>query len=175
MQPSSPTPDFSGTWTIRILDSEPQGISPGVSHAITERGLYLIRYRGGQSGEQIVVEDGAGIVGMLRYRDISGSVQSDLSSIITEIILSNPDVFLMFYNRGGPINRKMHTFQLLPGIGPSTAQEMVRKRGSGWKDFSAVSKDCGIDAAALLANRFNEELKDPGLLPSIISMLVRAG
>ena len=46
MQPSSSTPDFSGTWTIRILDSEPQGISPGISHAITERGLYLIRYRG---------------------------------------------------------------------------------------------------------------------------------
>ena len=87
MQPSSPTPDFSGTWPIRILDSEPQGISPGVSHAITERGLYLIRYKGGQSGEQIVVEDGAGSVGMLRFRDNSGSVQSDLSSIITEIIL----------------------------------------------------------------------------------------
>ena len=175
MQPSTSTPDFSGTWTIRILDSEPQGVSPGVSHAITERGLYLIRYRGGQNGERIVVNDGDGIVGMLRYRDLSGSVQSDLSSVINEIILANPDVFLVFYNRGGPINRKMHTFQLLPGIGPSTAQEMVRKRGSGWKDFSSVSEDCGIDAAAYLANRLDEELRDPGMLPSIVSMLVRAG
>ena len=175
IQPSTSNPDNSGTWPIRILDSEPQGISPGISHAITERGLYLLRFRGGQSGEKIVVEDGAGIVGMLRYRDLSGSLQADLSSIIADFILENPDVFLMFYNRGGPINRKMHTFQLLPGIGPSTAQEMVRKRGSGWKDFSAVSKDCGIDAAVLLANRLNEELKDPGMLPSIISMLVRAG
>ena len=175
MQPSTSTPDFSGTWTIRILDSEPQGVSPGVSHAITERGLYLIRYRGGQNGERIVVNDGDGIVGMLRYRDLSGSVQSDLSSVINEIILANPDVFLVFYNRGGPINRKMHTFQLLPGIGPSTAQEMVRKRGSGWKDFSSVSEDCGFDAAAYLANRLDEELRDPGMLPSIVSMLVRAG
>ena len=92
--------------------------------------------------------------------------------ILATKIIGNGDTFI---RDGGPINRKMHTFQLLPGIGPSTAQEMVRKRGSGWKDFSAVSKDCGIDAAALLANRFNEELKDPGMLPSIISMLVRAG
>ncbi len=174
MQPSPSNPDFSGDWPIRILDSEPQGVSPGVSHAITERGLYLIRYKGGQKGEQIIVNDGDGIVGMLRYRDLSGPVQSELSSVIAEIIVGNPDIFLMFYNRGGPINRKMHTFQLLPGIGPSTAQEMVRKRGSGWKDFSSVSEDCGFDSAAFLANRLDEELKDPGMLPSIVSMLVRA-
>ena len=31
------------------------------------------------------------------------------------------------------------------------------------------------DAAAALGNRFNVELRDPGELPSIISMLVRAG
>ena len=174
MQPSPDVPDFSGAWTIRILDSNPQGVSPGVSHAITEKGLYLIRYRGGEQGESIVVNDGEGIVGMLRYSDLSVPVQSEFSTILKEIILANPEVFLMFYNRGGPINRKMHTFQLLPGIGPSTAQEMVRKRGSGWKDFSAVSEDCGIDAAEYLANRLNEELQDPGMLPSIVSMLVRA-
>tara|TARA_B100000902_G_scaffold14283_1_gene17303 strand:- start:2679 stop:3206 length:528 start_codon:yes stop_codon:yes gene_type:complete len=175
MQPSQTNPDFSGSWPLRILDSEPPGSPPGVSHAITERGLYLIKYRGGEKGEQIVMNDGDGFAGMLRYRDLSGTVQSDLSSVITEIILANPDIFLMFYNRGGPINRKMHTFQLLPGIGPSTAQDMVKKRGSGWKDFSSVSDDCGIDAAAYLANRLDEELKDPGMLPSIVSMLVRAG
>jgi predicted nucleic acid-binding OB-fold protein len=174
MQPSAEVPDFSGAWTIRVLDSNPQGVSPGVSHAITEQGLYLIRYRGGEQGESIVVNDGEGIVGMLRYSDLSVPVQSEFSTILKEIILANPEVFLMFYNRGGPINRKMHTFQLLPGIGPSTAQEMVRKRGSGWKDFSAVSEDCGIDAAEYLANRLNEELQDPGMLPSIVSMLVRA-
>ena len=175
MQPSPTSPDFSGEWAIRILDTEPQGVSPGVSHAITEQGLYLIRYRGGSNGERIVVTDGEGIVGMLRYRDLSGSVQSDLASVLTEIINANSTVFLVFYNRGGPINRKMHMFQLLPGIGPSTAQEMVRKRGSGWADFSAVSADCGFEAAEALANRFNEELRDPGMLPSIVSMLVRAG
>ena len=175
MQPTSTAPDFSGEWAIRILDSEPQGVSPGVSHAITERGLYLIRFRGGSTGERIVMNNGEGIVGMLRFRDLSAPTQSDLPSVLTEIINANPEIFLVFYNRGGPINRKMHMFQLLPGIGPSTAQEMVKKRGSGWADFTSVSEDCGFDAAAALANRFNVELRDPGELPSIISMLVRAG
>ena len=50
----------------------------------------------------------------------------------------------MFYNRGGPINRKMHTFQLLLGLDHQLLkrwfENVVRM-----ERFLAVSKDCGID------------------------------
>ena len=108
MQSTPGSPDLSGEWVIRIIDGSPQGVAPGVTHAITEKGLYLIRHRGGSVGERITVTDGEGIVGMLRHRDLSRTVQKELVGILTEIIKENPEVFLMFYNRGGPINRKMH-------------------------------------------------------------------
>ena len=176
MQPTPGGPDLSGEWVIRIIDDSPQGVAPGVSHAITEKGLYLVRYRGGSVGEQITVTDGDGIVGMLRHRDLSGTTQGDLVSTLTEIIRANPDVFMMFYNRGGPINRKMHAFQLLTGVGPSKAQDMVKKRGrAGWADFDAVDESAGFDTAEALAIRLAEELGDPGMLPNILNMLIRAG
>ena len=50
MQPTPGGPDLSGEWVIRIIDDSPQGVAPGVSHAITEKGLYLVRYRGGSTG-----------------------------------------------------------------------------------------------------------------------------
>ena len=120
--------------------------------------------------------DGEGIVGLLRHRDLSGTKQGELVSILTDIIKENPEVFMMFYNRGGPINRKMHAFQLLTGVGPSKAQDMVKKRGrAGWPDFAAVDQAAGFDTAEALAIRLNEELSDPGMLPNILNMLIRAG
>lgn len=176
MQSTPGGPDLSGELVIRIIDGSPQGVAPGVTHAITEKGLYLVRHRGGSVGERITVTDGEGIVGMLRHRDLSGTVQGELVGILTEIIKQNPEVFLMFYNRGGPINRKMHMFQILTGVGPSKAQDMVKKRGrSGWSDFEAIDEAAGFDAAEALAIRLNEELGDPGMLPNILNMLIRAG
>ncbi|HII49126.1 MAG TPA: DUF655 domain-containing protein [Candidatus Thalassarchaeaceae archaeon] len=176
MQPTPGGPDLSGEWVIRIIDDSPQGVAPGVTHAITEKGLYLVRYRGGSAGEKITVTDGEGIVGMLRHRDLSGTTQGELVGTLTEIIRSNPDVFMMFYNRGGPINRKMHAFQLLTGVGPSKAQDMVKKRGrEGWANFDAVDESAGFDTAEALAIRLAEELGDPGMLPNILNMLIRAG
>ena len=78
MQSTPGGPDLSGEWVIRIIDESPQGVAPGVTHAITEKGLYLIRYRGGSFGERITVTDGEGIVGLLRHRDVSSTVQGDL-------------------------------------------------------------------------------------------------
>jgi predicted nucleic acid-binding OB-fold protein len=176
MQSTPGGPDLSGEWVIRIIDESPQGVAPGVTHAITEKGLYLIRYRGGSFGERITVTDGEGIVGLLRHRDLSSTVQGELVGTLTDIIKENPEVFLMFYNRGGPINRKMHAFQLLTGVGPSKAQDMVKKRGrAGWSDFKSIDEAAGFDTAEALAIRLNEELGDPGMLPNILNMLIRAG
>ena len=72
MQSTPGGPDLSGEWVIRIIDESPQGVAPGVTHAITEKGSYLIRYRGGKAfGERITVTDAEGIVGLLRHRDHS--------------------------------------------------------------------------------------------------------
>ena len=53
---------------------------------------------------------------------------------------------------------------------------MVKKRGrAGWSEFKSIDEAAGFDTAEALAIRLNEELGDPGMLPNILNMLIRAG
>jgi predicted nucleic acid-binding OB-fold protein len=68
----------------------------------------------------------------------------------------------------------MHAFQLLPGVGKSTAQNWVKLRGqNGWVDFSEIDEKLEVDAVSLLAERYVRELADPNEIPSLLELLVR--
>ncbi len=172
---------YEGESHVRLLDQAPRNQPGGTCHAMTESNLHLIRIRsaGTASVEQGArLEIGAAgvtILGALRHRDLSPRGVSQLRESITDVINENPEIYLGFYNRAGPVSLKMHAFQLLPGIGQSTAQQMVRSRGSvGWDSLDAVSAACDIDAAASLAARLTEEMQDPDTKPSLLELLVRA-
>lgn len=172
---------YEGETHVRMLDPSPRNVPAGTCHAITEKGLHLVRVRQGgaasnEAGARLkIAESVNSILGPVRHRDLSPRSHSQLSDSITAIIKENPEVYLGFYNRAGPVSLKMHAFQLLPGIGQSTAQQMVKARGrEGWTDLDAVSADCDIDAAAALAGRLAEEMQDPAARPSLLELLVRA-
>ena len=86
----------------------------------------------------------------------------------------NPDPHLGFYNRANNISRKVHAFQLLPGVGSSTARSWVEIRGpNGWIDLDEVSQKLDIDAVDLLAERYVSEMENPGEVPCLLDLLVR--
>ena len=95
---------------------------------------------------------------------------------VKESISMDEGVHLSFYNRAQPITLKMHSYQLLPGIGKSSAQLWVQKRGStGWHDLKGVSDAIGQDSISLLAQRYVQEMDDPMQSPRLIDLVVRAG
>ena len=159
----------------------------GVMFAASENKLHLIRLRerpGAEKqmlGSRVYFGDDvqkrdviAEPLGMTRYRDLSNMAQSNLSVVIAEIINDLPEKFLSFYNRAGNLSLKMHAFELLPGVGPSKAREMVEARGrKGWKDLAALNESCSIDAANLLAERMSEEISDNRLEPRLVDLLLR--
>ena len=102
--------------------------------------------------------------------------EGDLNVAIVESIAMDESVHLSFFNRAQPISLKMHSYQLLPGIGKSTAQQWVSKRGSmGWNDLHGVTNAIGQDASELLAERYAQEMEDPAQSPRLIDLVVRAG
>ncbi len=169
----------------RVLDHS----GSGVMFALTEKGLYLVRLRerpgvaiqelgsrvyfgADLSKREVVAEP----LGLTRFRDLSNRAQTDIAEVITEVIKDLPEAFLSFYNRAGNLSLKMHAFELLQGVGPRKAREMVEARGrKGWSDLATLDENCGINSAALLAERMAEEMADNKLEPRLVDLLLRQG
>ncbi len=165
---------------IRVLDVlERRPVGKEV-HALSEPSLHTVRARlqdgsNCDAGDHISLESGkTGPLSFLRFRDLSGDAGAELLDAVKASILQNPDAHLGFFNRANNISLKMHAFQLLPGVGSSTAQSWVQIRGAnGWVDLAEVGEKLGVDAVELLAERYVKEMEDPSEVPSLLDLLVR--
>lgn len=179
--------EWSEETHCRVLSQEGSGAGGGLVHCITEKLLHLIRCRAAagcgvlSSGDKLAIptdgEEGklAMILGKGRFKELPNSAQMATIEVIKGILAENPKPSLTFYNRSGPVSLKFHAFQLLPGIGPRKAKQMVSARKSdGWFTFEEVDEACGIDALQLISERLVEELEDPRIVPSLLQSVVRA-
>ena len=93
---------------------------------------------------------------------------------MSESIIKDTERHISFYNSANAMSLKFHAFQLLPGIGNSKAQQMVRKRGmAGWESFDQVDEACGVESVRLLAERYVKEMEDVAQTPRLLDLLVR--
>ena len=188
MQPSGPNQGrrevdypFENETHVRILEVMQRRPTGYEVHGISEPGLYLVRARinddfSCNNGDCVDAREGnIGPLSHIRHQDLSSESSSSLKDQIKHSITNNPDQHLNFFNRANSISLKMHAFQLLPKVGKSTAQDWVKKRGpNGWFDLEDVSKKLDVDAALLLAERYEMEIKDPSESPSLLELLVRS-
>ena len=165
---------------LSVIERRPRGME---IHGITHPGLFLVRAKIMQDdplssdvGWIQMGDQRIGPLSSIRKKDISLDNEDDLNGAIVESIAMDESVHLSFFNRAQPISLKMHSYQLLPGIGKSTAQQWVSKRGSmGWNDLQGVTNAIGQDASELLAERYAQEMEDPAQSPRLIDLVVRAG
>ena len=165
---------------LSVIERRPRGTE---IHGLTHPGLFLVRAKIIQNdplssdvGWIPMGDPRIGPLSSIRKKDISLDNEDDLNGAIVESIAMDESVHLSFFNRAQPISLKMHSYQLLPGIGKSTAQQWVSKRGSmGWNDLQGVTNAIGQDASGLLAERYAQEMEDPAQSPRLIDLVVRAG
>tara|TARA_B100001996_G_scaffold178411_1_gene136232 strand:- start:4096 stop:4647 length:552 start_codon:yes stop_codon:yes gene_type:complete len=178
--PSGPSGDIDpleNETNARVLDHQPNGMI----QAITENGLYLIRIRtavaAGQThspGTSLELST-VNVLGRTRHRDLTVMAQAELKEVVKGVLTDCPEMCLSFYNRAGNLTLKMHSFQLLNGIGNSKALSMVEERGrTGWETIQALDEACEIDSADLLADRLCQELADSHMTPNLLELLIRA-
>ena len=175
-----PIPPFQSETHIRVLDLQDRRPIGHEMTGLTRPGLFLVRARvnevGGIEIGSTLEKDSAsiGALSELRLKDIPENANSELLDAISEAISDDSHIHLQFYNSAGPMTRKFHSFQLLPGIGNAKAIQMVGLRGSGWHEFSSVDEACAIDSVRLLAERYLKEMEDEAQTPRLLDLLVRA-
>ncbi|ERG98389.1 MAG: putative RNA-binding protein [Haloquadratum sp. J07HQX50] len=100
------------------------------------------------------------------YDALSTTGQNELKYAVEEIIQSDEDRFVSFYNEAQPITLRLHQLNLLPGIGKKLRNDILdqRKRGP-FSSFSEIEQRItGLhNPAEILAERILEEIRENDL------------
>ncbi|MEZ0248304.1 MAG: DUF655 domain-containing protein [Thermoproteus sp.] len=104
------------------------------------------------------------IVRRIRYEDLQPPAREALAQVVRQIVASQEQRFVDWFNRAGPLTIKMHSLELLQGIGKKKVQEILaERRKKPFESYEDIKKRVGIDLVELLVNRILAELqgKDP--------------
>lgn len=102
------------------------------------------------------------IIGRISYNELSSNAKDTLTNVITVILKRQEDKFVAFFNNATALTPKMHTFELLPGIGKKMMWEIIREREARpFTSLEDVTKRTGIvNVAKLLSKRIVTELSE---------------
>jgi putative nucleotide binding protein len=112
------------------------------------------------SGDRTVIDH---VSRRIDYAELSNSAKLELPFAIQKIVLENEGRFLRFFNEAGPLTTRMHTLELLPGIGKKLMWAILNERKKGlFKSFQDLTERVkGLyNPEKLIANRVEDELMD---------------
>ena len=109
----------------------------------------------------------------IRYSDLTQNSRAELPFVIQKIIERFPERFVEFYNHAQPITSRLHSLELLPGIGNKLMWEIVNERKKGlFSDFKDITDRVkGIYRPEKhIADRVDEELKDANIKYRLVTI-----
>ena len=68
------------------------------------------------------------VLGKLEHDHISSSAQSELSSVVENIVTTNEAKFVEYLNNARPLTPRIHALELIPGIGKTYMKSMLEER-----------------------------------------------
>ena len=68
------------------------------------------------------------VLGKMDYDRISSSAQSELESVIENIVTANEEKFITYLNNAQPLTPRIHALELIPGIGKTYMKTMLEER-----------------------------------------------
>ena len=68
------------------------------------------------------------VLGKMDYDKISSSAQSELETIVENIVTINESKFIDYLNKAQPLTPRIHTLELIPGIGKTYMKIMLEER-----------------------------------------------
>lgn len=97
----------------------------------------------------------------LRHNELTATARVELPYVIEEIIRSNEEKFVKFFNEAGPISTRLHQLELLPGIGKKHMWDILKAREEKkFESFEDIKKRVPMlaDPVKLLVKRVLMEL-----------------
>ncbi len=119
-------------------DRRPSHLKTPIAQAIGRNNLALLELvpRKGvflQPHEEVYVGDQKRekihhVVGKINIDKLTSTARAELEHVIKQIVHANPNKFLEFFNKSQPLSTRMHSLELLPGLGKKHMWEIVEER-----------------------------------------------
>ncbi len=101
------------------------------------------------------------VLGKLNYEHLTATSRIELEYSIRDIVESNEEKFVNFFNTAGAISTRLHKLELIPGIGKKFMWEIVKAREEKpFESFEDMTNRIPTlnDPAGMIVNRVKQEL-----------------
>jgi len=100
------------------------------------------------------------VIGRINYDELTATAKSELLATIEEIVKTQEQRFVDFFNKAQAIPPKMHSLELLPSIGKKSMWQIINEREKKpFENFKDIQERVGIsNLARIIAKRILEEL-----------------
>jgi putative nucleotide binding protein len=102
------------------------------------------------------------IQGRLVLQKLTPTAKAELEPIIQKIVHENQARFVEFFNNAQPLSTRMHSLELLPGLGKKHMWQILEeRRGEPFKDFEDLKKRVKLipDPEKVIIKRILKELE----------------
>ena len=103
------------------------------------------------------------MVKKINYNNLTNNSKKEIEKAIENIILSNPDRFVYFFNNAKPIGLRRHQLDLLPKVGKKHRIAIIEyiKNNGPFKSFDDIRKiEMLPDPIMIISKRIIDELMD---------------
>lgn len=103
------------------------------------------------------------IRGRIGKNELTNFAKNNLEETIAEIISKDEKRFVDFFNKAGPITTRLHSLELLPGIGKKHMWAIINeRRKKPFESFAELQKRVGMlpDTKKMVVKRVMDELED---------------
>ncbi len=100
------------------------------------------------------------VLGRLDYANLSASAKSELPFVIENVVKTNGKRFVDYINQAQPINPRIHSLELIPGIGKTYMKSILTERErKPFDSFDDLQSRVGLrDPSKLIAKRIIDEI-----------------
>ena len=142
-----PTVQIMGEQFFTLLEAE---LKIGATVLVHER-IYIGRERREKIDR---------IISRISYDHLTANAKAELVPLIMELVKSQEKRFVDFFDNSQPVTPRMHSLELLPGIGKKSMWQIVNMREKKpFTSYKDVQERTGLsDVPKIIAKRIIEEL-----------------
>lgn len=127
---------------------------------VPKKGIFVKSY------EEVYIGEGKRdkvhhVNGKLNIDKLTQTAKAELEFVINEMVSKKEKDFVDFFNNAQPLSTRMHSLELLPGLGKKHMWEIIEeRRGEPFKDFEDIKKRVKLlpDPKKLIIKRILNEI-----------------
>ena len=101
------------------------------------------------------------VLGKLDFENLTATSRIELDYAIRDIVEANEEKFVAFFNNSGSVSTRLHSLELIPGIGKKYMWDLINAREEKpFESFEDISERIPTltDPAGMIVNRVKQEL-----------------